>query len=306
MLVRCLKVCRQVDAIANIDAVSFAFKNVMRHSDCARFGFVHPRNLGCLTYAFYNERRQHAPTIPAGDHTERMQPSVVPAGNPAAPRSVTFKDVKSNPKVRKLIEGANEVMRAMGYTEHGLRHVDVVSGITGFIMVKLELSPRQIELGRIAAYLHDCGNIINRVNHPLHGAVLAFNILDEMGMDASEIAPILGAIGNHEGESGGIPVSSMSAALIIADKSDVHFTRVQNPTIETFDIHDRVNFAVQKSRVDMDQTNRVIELNLEIDTKQATVMEYFEIFLSRMVMCRVASESLGYRFTLRVNGTYLE
>ena len=235
-----------------------------------------------------------------------MQPTVVSTEKPDSHPEVSFKDVKNRPKIRKLIEGANEVMRAMGYTEHGIRHVDVVSGITGFIMEKLELTPRQVELGKIAAYLHDVGNVINRVNHPLHGAVLAYNLLDEMGMGATEIAPILGAIGNHEGESGGIPVSSMSAALIIADKSDVHFTRVQNPTIETFDIHDRVNFAVQKSRVEMNQENRVIELNLEIDTKQATVMEYFEIFLSRMIMCRSASESLGYRFTLRINGTYLE
>ena len=119
-------------------------------------------------------------------------------------REVSFKEIKSSPKVRKLIEGANEVMRAMGYTEHGLRHVEVVSGITAYIMEKLELPARTIELGRIAAYLHDIGNVINRVGHPLHGAALAFNLLDEMGMDATEIAPILGAIGNHEGESGGM------------------------------------------------------------------------------------------------------
>ena len=230
-----------------------------------------------------------------------MEPIVV-----SSTKNVTFKDVKSSAKVRKLIEGANEVMRSMGYTEHGLRHVEVVQGITAYIMEKLELPDRQIELGRIAAYLHDIGNVINRVQHPLHGAVMAFNLLDEFGMDATEIAPILGAIGNHEGESGGVPVSPMSAALIIADKSDVHYTRVQNPTIESFDIHDRVNFAVQKSRVEMDAEKRTVQLTLEIDTSQATVMEYFEIFLSRMILCRKAAESVGYRFTLTVNGTYLE
>jgi len=220
-------------------------------------------------------------------------------------RLVTLKDVKANHKVRKLIDGANEVMKAMGYTEHGHRHVQVVSGITGYILERLRVPPREVELGQIAAYLHDIGNVINRINHPLHGANIAFVLLNEMGMDAAEIAPVLGAIGNHE-ELTGIPVSAMSAALIIADKSDVHFSRVQNPILESFDIHDRVNYAVQKSRVEMREEGRQIELILEIDTKQATVMEYFEIFLSRMIMCRRSAEVLGYRFALSVNGTYLE
>jgi len=223
----------------------------------------------------------------------------------SAPRPVTLKEVKNNPKVRKLIDGANEVMKAMGYTEHGHRHVQVVSGITGYILEKMEVPARTIELGQIAAYLHDIGNVISRLNHPSHGAAMAFTLLNEMEMDAAEIAPILGAIGNHE-ELLGTPVSNMSAALIIADKSDVHYSRVQNPIIETFDIHDRVNYAVQKSRVEMNQENHTIELTLEIDTKQATVMEYFEIFLSRMVMCRRSADVLGYKFGLNVNGTYLE
>lgn len=221
------------------------------------------------------------------------------------PRPLTFKEVRANPKVRKLIDGANEVMRAMGYTEHGHRHVGVVSSITRYIMDGLALPAREIELGQIAAYLHDIGNVINRIDHPISGANIAFTILNEMGMDPMEIAPILGAIGNHE-ELAGIPVSNMSAALIIADKSDVHYSRVQNPIIETFDIHDRVNYAVQKSRVEMKPEDHSIELTLEIDTKQATVMEYFEIFLSRMIMCRRAAEVIGYKFALSVNGTYLE
>ncbi len=221
------------------------------------------------------------------------------------PSLITLKDVVKNGKVRKLIEGANEVMKAMGYTEHGFRHVEVVTGITRYILEKIDVPNREAELGQIAAYLHDIGNVINRVGHPLHGAVLAFNILDEMGMDAREIAPILGAIGNHEEVSGGQPISNISAALIIADKSDVHFSRVQNPILESFDIHDRVNFAVQKSRVEMSTETRVIELMLEIDTQQATVMEYFEIFLSRMIMCRTAASRVGYQFALRVNGTLL-
>jgi metal-dependent HD superfamily phosphatase/phosphodiesterase len=221
------------------------------------------------------------------------------------PKIITLKDVKSNHKVRKLIDGANEVMKAMGYTEHGHRHVTVVSGITGYILERINVPARTVELGQIAAYLHDIGNVINRINHPLHGANIAFTLLNEMGMDCAEIAPILGAIGNHE-ELTGMPVSSMSAALIIADKSDVHFSRVQNPLIETFDIHDRVNYAVQRSRVEIKDEERCVELILEIDTKQASVMEYFEIFLSRMVMCRKSADVLGYRFALSINGTYLE
>lgn len=218
---------------------------------------------------------------------------------------VTFKDVRNNSKVVKLIEGANAVMKSMGYTEHGLRHVGVVAGITGSILKALDVPAREVERGQIAAFLHDIGNVINRINHPLHGGCLAYDLLDEMGMDTAEIAPIIGAIGNHE-ELSGTPISNISAALIIADKSDVHFSRVQNPIIESFDIHDRVNYAVQKSRVEINSEKREIELILEIDTKQASVMEYFEIFLSRMVMCRKSAEVLGYRFTLSVNGTYLE
>ncbi len=217
---------------------------------------------------------------------------------------ITLKDVKANPKVKTLIDGANEVMKAMGYTEHGHRHVQMVSDITRYIMERLEVAPREIELARIAAYLHDIGNVINRQDHPISGANIAFTILNEMGMAVEEIAPILGAIGNHE-ELLGLPVSTMSAAVIIADKSDVHFSRVQNPILETFDIHDRVNYAVQKSRVEMNPDAKVIQLVLEIDTSYATVMEYFEIFLTRMIMCRKSADTIGYSFQLSVNGLNL-
>ncbi len=223
----------------------------------------------------------------------------------SGPKLITVKDVKANPKVKKLIDGANEVMKAMGYTEHGHRHVGVVSSITRYILENLGTAPRDVELGMIAGYLHDIGNVINRINHPMHGAAISFTILNEMGMDCLEIAPILGAIGNHE-ETGGMAISTMSAALIIADKSDVHFSRVQNPIVETYDIHDRVNAAVQKSRVEMDNDARTIQLTLEIDTTLATVMEYFEIFLNRMIMCRQSAELFGYEFKLSVNGTLLE
>ncbi len=227
------------------------------------------------------------------------------AGAVVQPKLITLKEVKASPKVKKLIDGANELLRAMGYTEHGHRHVGIVSSITRYIMENLNMPAREVELGQIAGYLHDIGNVINRIDHPISGANIAFTILDEMGMDCGEISPILGAIGNHE-ELVGLPVSTMTAALIIADKSDVHFSRVQNPILETFDIHDRVNYAVQKSRVMMKNPEKIIELNLEIDTTFATVMEYFEIFLTRMVMCRRSADIFGYRFALEVNGTYLE
>lgn len=221
------------------------------------------------------------------------------------PKALMLKDVKANPIVKHLIEGANEVMKAMGYTEHGHRHVGVVSSITKYLLEALERPPREVELGQIAAYLHDIGNVINRVDHPISGAGLSYQILHEMGMPPQEIAPILGAIGNHE-ELVGSPISLMSAVLIVADKSDVHFSRVQNPIFETFDIHDRVNYAVQRSRVNLRLEDHIVELKLEIDTSFASVMEYFEIFLSRMVMCRRSCDTFGYRFALEVNGTYLE
>ncbi len=218
------------------------------------------------------------------------------------PKPITLKEVRANPKVRKLIDGANEVMKAMGYTEHGHRHVQIVSSITRYILENLGVPQRELELGQIAAYLHDIGNVVNRIDHPMIGATLAYNILNEMGMDATEIAPILGSIGNHE-ELAGTPISTMCAAIIIADKSDVHRSRVQNPILESFDIHDRVNYAVQKSRVEMKEDGHSIELTLEIDTTEATVMEYFEIFLTRMVMCRKSADMKGYKFALKSNGT---
>jgi uncharacterized protein len=218
---------------------------------------------------------------------------------------ITLSMVRDQPKVQSLITGANEVMKAMGYTEHGHRHAGIVSSITRYILENLGVQGREAELGQIAAYLHDIGNVINRQGHPVSGAGIAYHILSDMGMEGEELAPILGAIGNHE-ELSGTPISRMSAALIIADKSDVHKSRVQEPDISKFDIHDRVNFAVQKSRVEMDRDEKVLELILEIDTTFASVMEYFEIFLHRMVMCRTASQLFGYRFSLNVNGTKVE
>jgi metal-dependent HD superfamily phosphatase/phosphodiesterase len=221
----------------------------------------------------------------------------------AAAELITLKDVKANSEIKHLISGANDVMMAMGFTEHGHRHSGVVSSITRYILQHSGDDGRQQELGAIAGYLHDIGNVINRLDHPMIGASMCYTILHEMGMDAREISPIIGAIGNHE-EGVGLPISRISAALIIADKSDVHFSRVQNPVPESFDIHDRVNFAVQKSRIEMSNENRNILLTLELN-ESATVMEYFEIFLTRMVMCRRSAEVLGYEFRLEVNGTVI-
>jgi metal-dependent HD superfamily phosphatase/phosphodiesterase len=218
---------------------------------------------------------------------------------------ITIKEVKANHKVKHLVDGANEVMKAMGYTEHGQRHMGVVGSITRYILEQVGMPKRVIELGHIAGYLHDIGNAVNRINHPITSSNLAMMVLNEMGMDMGEIVTIMGAIGNHE-ELEGVPISAMSAALIIADKSDVHFSRVQNPIQDSFDIHDRVNFAVQKSRVEVNPKTQVIELTLEVDTTYASVMEYFEIFLERMIMCRRSAEVLGHKFALRANGTLLE
>jgi len=217
----------------------------------------------------------------------------------------TFEQIRNNAKINQLILGANEVMLSMGFTEHGHRHVSAVAETTRRILTSMRLPEREIELAMIAAYMHDIGNAIARLNHPMHGAAMAFTLLNEMNMEMSEIVAVLGAIGNHEELTGG-PVSTISAAVIIADKSDVHFSRVQNPIFESFDIHDRVNYAVQANEVIIREPEKRIELDLTIDSTQASVMEYFEIFLHRMVMCRTAAERLGYRFSLNINGTFLE
>lgn len=219
-------------------------------------------------------------------------------------QQVTLKEVRSYPKVRIYIDAANRQMAAIGYTEHGHRHAGVVSSVARSICEPLGYTPRQAEIAAIAGYLHDIGNMVNRNNHPEVGAVIAMNILDEMGMPPNEIAAVVAAIGNHE-EGDGVPVDYASAAVIIADKSDVHYSRVQNPHPETFDIHDRVNHAVQRSNLHVEAEKRIIRLDLQIDTTFASVMEYFEIFLTRMVMCRKAAEVLGCRFCLRVNGVDL-
>ena len=217
---------------------------------------------------------------------------------------MTLKEVRHDSRIRTYITRANDQMRAIGYTEHGHRHAGIVATISRNILMNLKFDEREAELASIAGYLHDIGCVVNRVGHVEAGALISYDILTRMNAEADEIATIIGAIGNHE-EPNGEPISAPSAAVIIADKSDVHFTRVQNPDPMKFDIHDRVNFAVQKSYLRVDGEGKTIDLELEIDTQHASVTEYFEIFVLRMVLCRRAAALLGCKFRLNINGVHL-
>jgi metal-dependent HD superfamily phosphatase/phosphodiesterase len=235
-------------------------------------------------------------------------PESAPGPGPAVPsapgRPIVLDDVKRDPEVEVYLTKANEYTGAIGYTEHGFRHATLVSNIAGNIMRRLDHGERQVQLAAIAAYLHDIGNVAGRVNHEVTGALLASRVLGRLGMDPTDMAVVMGAIGNHE-EQTGDPVSDECAALILADKSDVHRTRVRNPDPLTFDIHDRVNYAVEHSFLRVDAPARNVTLELTIDTRISQVMEYFEIFLPRMVMCRRAARWLQCQFRLQMNGTKL-
>jgi uncharacterized protein len=219
-------------------------------------------------------------------------------------RPLTVDDIKHDREVEVYIAKADEYTRAIGYTEHGFRHATLVSNIAANVLRRLSQSEHTAQLAAIAGYLHDIGNLVGRVNHEHTGALLACRIVGRMGMDPEDMATIMGAIGNHE-ELTGDPVSEVGAALIIADKSDVHRTRVRASDPTTFDIHDRVNNAVEHSFLRVDSQARTITLELGIDTTLSQVMEYFEIFLPRMVMCRRAAKVLGCEFKLQINGTKL-
>lgn len=217
---------------------------------------------------------------------------------------VTYLQVKADNAVRTYIEKADESLRALGYTEHSFAHVTKVAETAGELLTTLNHSERAVELAKIAGFLHDIGNLVNRVDHSQSGAVMAFRILDRMQMDPAEIAEIVTAIGNHD-EGTGVPVSDLSAALILADKSDVRSTRVRNDDPSTYDIHDRVNLSVTASRLSVEQDTATIRLTLTVDTEVSAVMDYFEIFLTRMILCRKAAERLGMRFALTINGQNL-
>ena len=217
---------------------------------------------------------------------------------------ITFEDVKNSPTIRTYIEKADESLIALGYTEHSYAHVTKVSQTAKYILLTMGYTQREAELAQIAGYLHDIGNIVNRVDHAQSGAVMAFRILDNMDASPQDIATIITAIGNHD-EGTAYPVSPIAAALILADKSDVRRSRVRNNDITTFDIHDRVNYSVVKSRLSINEEHTVVELCLSIDTEVCSVMDYFEIFLGRMILCRKAAQRLDLKFRLVINGQQL-
>ena len=213
---------------------------------------------------------------------------------------ITFEDIKSNEKIRTYITRADESLIALGFTEHSFSHVLRVAKDAKYILETLEYPERTLELAQIAAYLHDIGNLVNRIEHSQSGAVMAFSILNDLGFDPSETATIVTAIGNHD-EGTGVAVNPVSASLIIADKSDVRRSRVRNPDISNFDIHDRVNYSVKESSIKINEERTLLKLKLNIDTRYGSVMDYFEIFMARMIMCRKACETLGMKFKLIIN-----
>lgn len=208
--------------------------------------------------------------------------------------------IQDNIQVKTLLQKADDNLGTLGYTEHGLRHSRLTARAAKRVIVELEGEQREAELSAIAGYMHDIGNVMGRREHDVAGAILSMQILQEMGMPLDEVADIAAAIGNHDEEEGRV-VNRITAALILADKSDVHRSRVRNRDFATFDIHDRVNYAVEESRLNIDPDRRIITLNLRIDTSISQVMEYFEIFLTRMIMCRRAAAHLEARFALNVN-----
>ena len=213
---------------------------------------------------------------------------------------VTFEEIKNNEAINTYIRKADQTLSELGFTEHSFAHVGMVATNASYIMETLGYSEREVELVKIAAYLHDIGNLVNRVDHSQSGAVMAFRIFDNLHMPAEEICDIVAAIGNHD-EGTGRPISPMAAALILADKSDVRRSRVRNNDPATFDIHDRVNYSVKKAELKINENHTLIKLKLSVDTRYGSVMDYFEIFMNRMVLCRKAAERLGLQFKLMIN-----
>ena len=213
---------------------------------------------------------------------------------------LTYEAVKNNPAIRTYIEKADESLISLGFTEHSFAHVTRVAETAGYILETLGYPPREVEMVKIAGWLHDIGNLVNRVDHSQSGAVMAFRILDKLRCDPADIATIVTAIGNHD-EGTGVPVNAVAAALILADKSDVRRSRVRNEDTLNLDIHDRVNYSVTKSVLKINEEHSLIKLKLSIDTKYGSVMDYFEIFMERMILCRKAAEKLGLQFKLIIN-----
>ena len=214
---------------------------------------------------------------------------------------ITFEEITKNQAIKTYITRADESLLALGYTEHSFSHVLHVARTAGYILETLGYDSRTVEIAKIAGYLHDIGNLVNRQDHSQSGAVMAWSILNDMGCDPGEMATIVTAIGNHD-EGTGVPVNAMAAAMILADKADVRRTRVRMKDPREFDIHDRVNYSVTKSCLTINPEKTQISLDLDVDTSYGSVMDYFEIFMERMLLCRRASDKLGLRFRLMVNG----
>lgn len=217
---------------------------------------------------------------------------------------ITYEQIKASPELKTYISCADKSLSAMGYTEHSFPHVTRVAETAAYILTSLGYPERVSELARIAGYLHDIGNLINRVDHSQSGAIMAFRLLEHMGMEPDEIATVVTAIGNHD-EGTGIAVDPVAAALILADKSDVRRSRVRNPDRTSFDIHDRVNYSVESSELGLEPDGKTVTLRLTIDTDISPVMDYFQIFMGRMIMCRNAAQKLGLKFRLVINGQSL-
>lgn len=217
---------------------------------------------------------------------------------------LTYKEITESKAIKTYIIRADESLGALGFTEHSFAHVVHVAETAGYILKTLGRDDRTIELAKIAGYLHDIGNLINRKDHAQSGAVMAWSILNDMGCDPAELSTIVTAIGNHD-EGTGVPVNTVAAAMILADKADVRRSRVRNTDISTFDIHDRVNYSVIKSRLEINEEKTIVKLNLTVDTEFSSVMDYFEIFMTRMILCRKAAEKLGLKFKLSINDQQL-
>lgn len=216
--------------------------------------------------------------------------------------NVTYEYIRRNPDIMEYIRRADKALAAIGYTEHSFAHVEKTAQTASMILESLGYSEREAELARIAGFLHDIGNVINRADHAQSGAVMAFRILDRLNMPASEICSIISAIGNHD-EQTAQPVDPIAAALIIADKTDVRRSRVRNTTLTSFDIHDRVNYAVTSSELSVSEDKKSFILELTIDTEISSVLEYFEIFLERMLLCKRAAKYFGLDFRIYMNGS---
>ena len=217
-------------------------------------------------------------------------------------KQVTFEDIENNEEINEYITKGNEYLGVMNYTEHGFAHLKRSAVYARRILEDLGYDERTCELAAIAGYMHDIGNVINRVDHAQSGAIMAFQILTRMGMPPGEISQIVAAIGNHD-EGTATAVNPIAAALILADKSDVRRTRVRNKETVAIDIHDRVNYAVTEAKLKINKEKKLISLNLQIDESICTMYEYFDIFLGRMMMCRGAAEILNMKFRLTANGS---